>query len=572
MIAPPPPRPQLESGPIQRVRSIAIAVLLPVVLFVLVRPDWYYLQNGLDPFFYTGYVQNFQNIFHAAGTRHYFISRWTIYLPQRLIFEIIGDPKLAFLIFRWIGAGLVTSTILWIGRSRWRLSDGVALAAVALMMPISIRALFSDYSDAVAFPLGTFLIALLILQPNRLRAAAIAGALFGAIIIANPFGATIAIAAVPFWLIRVPRKRWAPLISAAVIGAAAVLLGGMAFFRWRYGVGNIYSPTIDFIRTRSTVRDPLKSPRLWWLGYRLWIYLPGLLIITFHAMRRYGRFEFGMVERAVVSTCTLQYAIQIWFQFARHGSTLEISYYWSYIAPSMVLTFCVVVGALVQRCHRWLLPAIALALLGAASLTGGETPEVFQSWIDALVLLGVGAFGVRRAIARAPGFAPSALVGAVILLQTGSPRPEPILPDELRVLSSYELVYDDSDSVGVRSFEAATWFVEALSEVPEPVVRSAVFWYNSPMGARLSAVFGTQVSGRWLNPLLPSGVASDPFPQAVINSIQSGEIPTIIAIGSLADVGAIVDQFVRIEPNMRVVFEASVPTDPDVVVKILSLL
>ena len=42
----------------------------------------------LDPFFYTGYAQNFTELFHAAGVRHYFISRWSIYLPQRALLAL----------------------------------------------------------------------------------------------------------------------------------------------------------------------------------------------------------------------------------------------------------------------------------------------------------------------------------------------------------------------------------------------------------------------------------------------------------------------------------------------------
>lgn len=545
-------------------------VVLPAVLFVVLQPDWYYLQNGLDPFFYTGYVQNFQNLFHAVGDRHYFISRWTIYLPQRLLLMLVDDPKLAFLLFRWIGAGVVAGAVLRLGRDRWRRADSIAMAAIVLMMPISIRALLTDYSDAVMFPLGAALLALLALHPDRLRSAAVAGALGAAIVVANPFGATVAIAAAPFWLRRVPRRRWLVLLGAAAGGAVVVVIGGLLFFRWRYGVPNVYAPTIDFVRTRRAEQDPLKSPRLWWLGYRLWIYLPALLIAVYHAMRRWCHFEFDAVERAVVSTCALQYAIQIWVQFARHGDTLEISYYWSYIVPSFALTFCVVAGALAQRCGRRHLPAISVALAVAIRVIGSPTPELFQSWLDAVIVLGGGAYLARRMVVSRPALVSTGLIGALVLLQTSSPRPEPILPGELRVLSSYELVYEGQSSVGVQSFETVTWFVKAMNDVPEPVTRSAVFWYNTAIGARMSAMFGVQVSGRWLNPSWESNVATDPFPPDVVIAIQAGNAPTIVVIGSAADARAIADQIVQVEPKMRLVYEATAPDEPDTVVEVLS--
>jgi hypothetical protein len=551
---------------------VAGAVVVPIALFGVVQPDWYYMQNGLDPFFYTGYVQNFQNLFHAVGDDHYFISRWTIYLPQRLLLSIFDDPKAAFLLFRWFGASVIVASVLSLHRDRWRKSDALALAALVLVMPISLRALLTDYSDAVVFPLGTAMIVLLAVHPERRRAAAMAGALLGAIVVANPFGATLAVAAAPFWLNRVPRRRWLPLLAAAAAGGAVVVVSGLLFFRWRYGIPNIYAPTIDFIRDQGTSPDPLKSPRLWWLGYRLWIYLPPLLVAAYHVMRRRYHFEFSGAERAIVSTCTLQYLIQVWYQFSLHGSSLELSYYWSYIAPAFGLTFCVVVGALAQRCGRWHLPAVTVVVVVALRVIGSPTPEVFQSWIDAMIVVGVLAYVASRIIASRPALVSIAFVGLIVLVQTSAPRPEPILPGEYRVQSAYELLYDNDRSSGVRTFEDVTWFVDEMERVPEPVVRSAMLWFNTELGARMAAMFGAQVSGRSYNPDWSANVATDPLRPDVVAALEAGRLTSIIVIGTAADVQAVTDQFWFAEPTLNLVLDAAAPNQSTIYVQVLSTL
>ena len=561
------PAPPAAQGPPWLLLAIPA---VPLVLFVLVAPDWYYIQNGLDPFFYTGYAQNFTEIFHAVGNDHYFISRWTVYLPQRALLMVFDDPKAAFLVFRWIGASMIVVAVYLLGRGRWRRWDAIALAALVLMTPMSIRALFTDYSDAVVYPAGAAMIVAVAVFPDRRRWVIAAGALAGCMVVANPFALTVVAAVLPFWLGRLEHKRWMPMLGLAATAAALVVLGGLLLFRWHYGIDNVYQPTLDFLRTRSGEQDPLKSPRLWWLGYRLWIYLPLLVIVLFHAMRRWFAFEFDAVATMIVRVCALQYAIQIWYQFARHGSTLEISYYWSYIIPSFALATCVVVGALAQRAGRWVLPAVAVGLAVLVRLVGDPTPEVFQSWIDAVLIVVVLVAVLRRRPVLRPALMTSVLAATILFVQFGSPRPEPSLPGELRVLSAYELSYDASSSPGIQSFETVSWFVEEMKAVPEPVIRSSVFWYQGAVPARMAAMYGVQVSGLWLNPDWPDDDPTAPFPPDVVIAIQQGYIPSVVVVGSSAAVDAVSDQLAEIEPAMTERLHLVAPGNIDVSVSVMS--
>jgi hypothetical protein len=549
----------------------APVLLVPLVLFFAVRPDWYYVQNGLDPFFYTGYVQSFDNIFHAAGDGHYFISRWSIYLPQRGLLTLLGDPKAAFLVMRWIGAAIVVGALSWFGANRWRRTDVIAIAVLVLLLPMSIRSLMTDYSDAVAFPLGVLVLVAIARRPDRIEVAGLVGALAALMVVANPFAATVVVTAVPFWLAMVPRRRWPVLLGAASAAGMFVLAAGWALFRWRYGIPNVYAPTLDFISEQGTVRDPLKSPRLVWLEYRLWIYLPPFVIALFHVLRRWGKVPFERDEVFVMRVCTLQYSVQVWYQFFRNGSTLEISYYWHYIVPSFVLSLAVVIGGLARRCRPTTLPIIAAVVLVLAAALPSPGPELLPSWVVGVLAATAAGVMAWRLTERLPAVVMSTIVLVVLAAQIGSPRPEPILVDELRVLSSYDSVFDDS-SDGTSSFETVTWFDEQMDALPVPVQRSAVFWYDSPIGARMAAMYGAQVSGRWLLPILGTSPPTEPFPVDLVNAIAAGQIGTLVAIGAPGDLDALEAQFVAADPAMTELIRVDVPGSAGLVLGVISSL
>jgi hypothetical protein len=578
----------------ERLSMAVVSVLMPLVLFVVLKPDWYYLQNGVDPFFYTGYVQNFRAALQVDGVRNYFISRWSIYLPQRIVLALVGNPKLAFLIVRWASASAIVAAFLALGRRLWRPVDAAALAAVVLLMPMTIRALFDDYADSVVLPLGVVMLVMLALYPEKWLVAVSAGAAMGAMLVANPFSLTIALCTLPFWLARVSGRRRLPLLLYATSGAALVVVGGLLFFRWRYGIANIYQPTIDFAPSAGR-SDTLRSPRLLWLGYRLWIYIPLLLLLTYQVLRRRYRIEFEPAERFIMNVCALQYAFQIWFEFARHSDTLEVSYYWVYVLPATVLAFGVVVGKLARHANRWVLASFAVVVVALIAVVGSPTPELFDTWIIALLTtLGLAYLSGRFIVTR-PWIAPVSLAGLILALQVGSPRPEPTLATEEPVPSSYERAYAGDRSIGVDSFESVTWFVDQMNTLPASIVDSAQFWFNEPNGSRMAGMYLGQVSGRWINPDWSTirGKRSDalfyaasgdsvgaatpstadsvaPFGPDLVSRIQQGLIPTWVIVGSPHDVDAVAAQAMALDHDLRVVLSAVSPNRARTNVRVLT--
>ncbi len=549
-------------------QTTILSIVVPAVLFVVVHPDWYYIQNGIDTFFYTAYVENFQNVIASAGDRHYFISRWTIYMPQRLLLEVLGSPRRAYTAFRWICAAIVMATVISLGRRLWRPSHAVALGCAVLVMPMVLRPMFSDYSGTVVFPLGVCSIMLLAVHGDNAVTALVVGALGGAMMVANPFGIVVVLCAVPFWLAPLPWRRRVGLAGLVGVGALVVVLFGLFLFRLRYDVHNVYSPTFTFLREHGHFQDPLKSPRLWWLGYRLWIYLPAVVLGAAWWLRRVGHVTFASVELTLLRICALQYGFQVWYQFGRHGSTLEIEYYWAYMLPAFVLAFCVVVGAAARRGPRWCLPAIVGLLVLVLGAMATPAPKVFGSWLDALIVIAVVAATLHRRVRWRDLGVPVALVGIVFAVQFGSPRPEPIEAGELRVQSAYELAYQGDDSFGVDAYRATEWFVEYMKTFPPSVSRTPYFWAGGANGQRIAGMYLAHVSGRLLDGGWDYGVT--PFPTTSVELLQAGAISTLVLTGGAAEVQTAVVAAMQLDPTLREIASAVAPDNVGTVVRILS--
>ena len=78
-------------------REVAAALALSLVLYVVLRPENYGLTpTHLDPFFYSGYAINFDDVMNAVQDRHYFVSRWSAYYPGYIADALAGHSWVGF--------------------------------------------------------------------------------------------------------------------------------------------------------------------------------------------------------------------------------------------------------------------------------------------------------------------------------------------------------------------------------------------------------------------------------------------------------------------------------------------
>ena len=135
------------------VRDWLVALLVASGGFALIRPDWFHLQNGLDPFFYVGLSLNLEDFISQGGDAHYFISRWTLFLPELLFTRLLGSSA-GFVAMRICLLALVAWAILHLRNRSDRWLDSIVVTLAVAFSPLVLRAVFVDYSDAIVVPFG----------------------------------------------------------------------------------------------------------------------------------------------------------------------------------------------------------------------------------------------------------------------------------------------------------------------------------------------------------------------------------------------------------------------------------
>jgi hypothetical protein len=133
-------------------------------------------------------------------------------------------------------------------------------------------------------------------------------------------------------------------VATVAVAGLATLAFGLVLFR-AYGIGSVYQPTIDFIRTHTRYHGPLKSPSPTWLFDLTWLYGPPILlavIVIAPGLRR--AFMADRTRVTIVGLLAVQTASQWLDQLLRDGSSLELSYYWSYIYLFFVIALAAVIG------------------------------------------------------------------------------------------------------------------------------------------------------------------------------------------------------------------------------------
>jgi hypothetical protein len=518
----PKPRVQLPS----QVLWVPVAALVTAVAgFVLIRPDWFHAQNGLDPFFYVGLSLNLSDFIAQGGDAHYFISRWTLYMPELLFTRLLGD-NIGFVTMRLALLAFTAGAIISLRERSDRRLDSMVVALAVAFSPLVLRAVFVDYSDAIVVPFGVACVVGSVQATVRPRSSALLGAAGSIAVIANPFAVFMLMIPLGAYLWRARRNL---LASVAVMGGAAILVAGVGllFFRWKYGIPNIYEPTFQFIQANAGYVDPLKSPRLLWLGYRLWIYLPAFVLLTAWALSASGLVRWSQRDHFVVRICALQYAFQIFYQFGLQGSTLEVHYYFSYMVPAYGVAFAVVLYAALRRCSTWVVAAIggalAVVLIGLTWLP----PTRLRSGLDLVVILAVMSAVSWRYARRFPIIVPAAVLAVVFGVQTRSPTAEPRLPGEFRVEAGYDSVFDRGPSFGVQAFEQVSVFLDRMDRIDDDVLDATGFVLGGGLGHLYGAAYAVHVAqpSHWLNPP-PGGADILEFAAARI----AGEHYTYIAI------------------------------------------
>ena len=501
----PPDAPQRSPGGSVRdirtiVASIGAALALPIVLYVALQPENFGLTpNSLDPLFYSGYAINFDDVMNAVQDRHYFVSRWTSYYPGYIADRIAG-PFVGRLLLRALLAASILGALWSLGKlQRWNWPQRILIGTLILTMPTFVRAFFTDYVEYIIVALGICLVTVCIRGRPTVTNGLLAGSLAAAIVIANPIAVTAVLLPLAFCIF-FGSDSWRQRLSvcAAIVGAGvAASLAGLALFRWRYGIPNVYEPSIDFMRTYQGGRDGWKSPRLDWLWNYTWLYMTPVMLLFAAALAAGRRIKYRGFEIAAFALCGLQYVYQWLDQFLRDGNGLEISYYWSYAYPTFAVALALLVGRLTESTSKAMLIAatagwIVFLTVGVPDLVRLPDGFFFAAVTIAALILFVGVS--RRSLA----FATLGLVAFLGWLQIGAPNYDSSIDFSLDNSPHYDRLYGEDGDLSEAIYREAVWFAAQMDTVPNDASTSFVTlgtWSSS-----ISALYAASCRGKLRHP------------------------------------------------------------------------
>lgn len=465
-----------------------------VALFLVLQPETYGLTpNGTDPVFYSALGINFD---HASqiGASHYALSRWSSWYPLYVANSVAG-PTVGRLLLRLITVSALVAG-LWGLRREWTWGQRLAATAAFATMPMFLRPLMTDYVESSVLVLGTGLVLMALRSRQTVPTATLVGALAALLVIANPFALTVAVTPLAIVVLtgsRTMRGRATIAMTVLASGVVVAMLG-LVYFRIFYGIADIYRPTIDFLRA-GVGPDPLKSPRLEWLGRFTWLYVPPLVLVAWGAVAlrvRPGRLD-GVETKAAVAAA-VQYGLHWLDQFGRGGGGLEIPYYWSMTYCTLGVSLALLVGRLTRgRRPVELVAAVAaglnLLLIGVPDrfrLPGGAAFFALAALVAAVL--------AALLAARRPATAGALVVTFTVWTQIGAPPYDPTAYHPFNLTPQYDHLLWAHGENSEMAYREGIWFLSVMKGVQDQ--DQALFLPVSPWAGPLVGLYQAQLGQR----------------------------------------------------------------------------
>jgi hypothetical protein len=509
-----------ESIPHLLIRQTLLMVAVVVVALVL-KPDLFgVIPNSLDPMFYTGYSINLDDALAAGGNGHYFVTRWSSYLPQYFMCQIFGPywGRIALRLFMLA----VISEVFWrIGRRfRFTTSSRVAAFMFVIFMPMFVRAFTTDYQEYASLFYGVLLASIVFTQKQTFKWCAGFGVLSALLAISNPFNAGIIVLAGIVWVVReftlkqIPQL--VPKICVSVLASFATILLGYVLFRYHYGIENIYKPTLDFIQNyKSSEIDLWTAPNKSWIGHFGWLYLPVFMVIFSRRFINLDDTNLQQSKNCLELLVFLVLGFHVYMQVTR-GHALETSYYWAMALPPFYILAYLFIGYFASKFATvWPTALMFIVVILLILLKAFDTVHFGANhalWA-ALVCFAVGACAVAR-------FKNELLLPFVILglfwFQLGSPPYTQLTYGGDSNTPRYDLVYGEQAKSSDQILRETIWFTNQMDKVDED-------WKSTFLtdGGRSAAIVGSYVPhpfSRWIIPVTPEV----PIPLNVRDELEFG--------------------------------------------------
>jgi hypothetical protein len=321
--------------------EILLLLALPVLTFWFFNMRPVHQASSLDPYFYTGYINNAEDMLKRFGLPYYAV-RFGLIVPGRFFNWAFGAEP-GYFVFRYVLSLVSGIPLYFLARRKFSHHVGLLAYCALILSPWFARTLLWDHPDASGVPylMAAMCLVLLGRTPSWWRDG-LAGCCVSLAVNSNVFtGAIFGIfGACYVALSLLYGTGWRTLLARMptfTAGFALVLAGGYAYYWHVFGEPrNIFKPTFEMTHLLSS--GGMKNYRLTgyqWLLERYYVLVPVLIALSCLAVCVRRRLQF----EAVVCVASGTAVIGFYFvhQFLMAGDTLQLFYYTSYALPTTFL-------------------------------------------------------------------------------------------------------------------------------------------------------------------------------------------------------------------------------------------
>jgi hypothetical protein len=530
-------------------RMLVVALVTTIVAIVL-KPDLFGLvPNGLDPMFYLGYEINLGDALQAAGNGHYFVSRWTSYLPVHFTSLIFG-PYWGRLVLRLLMVS-VLSEAMWRFLANLRIRAHARLLSVFLLVtsPLFVRAFTTDYPEYFIIWASLLMALLSFTRRATWKRSVMMGALAASMLIANPMAIILSsLILVNYVFNEINAREFRNVLKQAfvvVLSFLTVILFGYVLFKYWYGVENIYQPSMEFIRNHVQPDvDGWRAPTRKWLLYFGWLSIPILYSIAAITIGNTNTDTRKVLFRCV-SLTMLIFLVHIYLEY-KNGHALETSFYWSMLLSPALLVLTVIVSTVFTKLRMWY--SIVL-VTGVLSLYLFRIPQnmLLPHGYSLIAIVGMAAVVLAVVSRRSASFFVFFLVLSSVWLQIGSPTYSIRTNGGDLNSPGYDNVYGKSSLASNKVLRETIWFVDQMDKVPSDSLSTFL-----PAGGWSYAIVGTYIPH-------PFGRVATPFSNVnVLNPNMSDEIlfglkKTLVIYGDSVEAERILQRVKKEIPDISIV-------------------
>ena len=375
----------------------------------------------IDPYLYSGYLQNGRDLITRYGDGYYYGVRLGFILPARASYLAFGAVP-GFYVFRYVLALVAIAPTYLLFRRLYGWPAGALAVAVVLSSPVVLWAWGTDYPDSAAISYLFAGTACLVMPAatgrRRLAWVLLAGVALTLTVHSQVIAAPLVGGVVLAYVVVNVRRAPAAVLGHLVLMALcflAVTAGLAGLDQWVFGTHNIIMPTIKWserFRTPEAIAI-WHSTSLRWLGYDTYLLVPPAVIAGWGLARIGGR-STAPAELTVVMATAVQGLAYGWLQFFASSQTLENHLWSSMLWPGV----CLVTAFLLVALCTALIERPATAALPAVLVVGATiVVSHYRDWVQ-FVMLPVGVLivaGMLGVVATARVLVRNTVVAVVCL-------------------------------------------------------------------------------------------------------------------------------------------------------------